>query len=87
MWNIPSERSVQVCRVQEGGLPLWSLWILMFLLPRKTHAIFLSVTYNALKKERLENSTFPHQRSISIFLVFDEKFNWEQTSFLKERGE
>ena len=60
MWNIPSERSVQVCRVQEGGLPLRSLWILMFLLPRKTHA---------------------------IFLVFDEKFNWEQTSFLKERGE
>ncbi len=31
-----------------GGLPLRSFWIVMFLLPRKTHAIFLKAIYNYL---------------------------------------
>jgi len=35
--------------LQEGGLPLRTLWIAVFLSPRKAHTIFLNTTYKAAK--------------------------------------
>ena len=40
---------VHICLLQEGCLPLGTLWNAVRLSPRKTHAIFLGATYNAAK--------------------------------------